>query len=257
MNRFSTGRDLTATMSTNEVSRRGFLAAAGTATGAAAAATAAAQESPTATAGGGNESTATGNESTASGNESEAGGGGGGGSGNTVPVFGSYLTGANLYSEENVQDARGQDAVTVSVGGGSDGLAFDPATIWVQPGTTVTWEWTGEGGGHNVNTNEGPATLDSGSPVSEEGATYEYEFTEEDAGITTYRCIPHEGQGMKGGVAVGDDVETTTIETGGGGPTITIPDQALALTVATFFAMTTTLGLGYFFMKYGGDYETE
>ena len=60
---------------------------------------------------------------------------------------------------------------------------------------------------------------------------------------------------MKGGVAVGDGVETTTIETGGEGPSITIPDEALALTVATFFAMTTTLGLGYFFMKYGGDYD--
>ena len=57
-----------------------------------------------------------------------------------------------------------------------------------------------------------------------------------------------------GGAVVGDDVETTTIETGGG-PSVTIPDQALALTVATFFAMTSTLGLGYFFMKYGGDYE--
>ena len=234
-------------MSTNEVGRRGFLAATGAAAGSVAAATAAAQESPTATEGGGNESEAGGG----SGNETDGGDGGGG---KEVPVFGSYLSNANGYSEEGTQDARGEDEVSVAVGA-DDGYAFDPATIWVSPGTTIVWEWTGEGGAHNVKPNEGPAGFDSGSAEEGSDVIYEYEVTEEDAGITTYYCAPHESQGMKGGVAVGDDVETTTIETGGEGPSITIPDEALALTVATFFAMTTTLGLGYFFMKYGGDYE--
>ncbi|MUV88033.1 halocyanin domain-containing protein [Natronomonas sp. CBA1123] len=204
-------------MSTNDMSRRGFMtAAAGTATAAAAAGTAAAQTQ--------------------------------------VPEFSGYLSEANLYSEDGVQDARGQEELTISVGAGDNGLAFDPATVWISPGTTITWEWTGEGGAHNVNTNEGEAELDSGSPVAEGGTTYEYEFTEEDAGITEYRCIPHEPQGMRGGIAVGDDVPT--IEVGGSqGPAIIIPDSALALTVATFIGLGTTLGLGYFFMKYGGDYE--
>jgi halocyanin-like protein len=137
------------------------------------------------------------------------GGEGGGDGGKTVPVFGSYLDGANGYSEDGIVDAREQDAVTVDVGAGSNGIAFDPPAVWISPGTTVTWEWTGEGGGHNVVANEGPAALDSGSP--QESGSYEYEFTDEDAGITTYFCSPHEGQGMKGGVAVGDDVETTTL----------------------------------------------
>ena len=178
-------------------------------------------------------------------------GGGGGGEGETVPAFGSFLDDANGYSEDGIVDARGEDSVTVEVGAGS-GLAFDPPAIWISPGTTVTWEWTGEGGAHNVVANEGPAGLDSGDPV--DSGSYEYEVTDDDAGITTYYCSPHQSQGMKGGVAVGDDVETATIETGGG-PSVTISDQALALTVATFFAMTSTLGLGYFFMKYGGDYD--
>ncbi|MEF8807069.1 plastocyanin/azurin family copper-binding protein, partial [Natronomonas sp.] len=93
--------------------------------------------------------------------------------------------------------------------------------------------------------------------VSEAGYTYEYEFTEEDVGITTYKCEPHEAQGMKGGIAVGEDVET--IEVGGGdeGPPIQIPDNVYSLTMATFLVLVTTLGLGYFFMKYGGDYEAE
>ena len=257
MNRFSTGRDQAADMSTNEVSRRGFLAATGAAAGSAAAATAAAQESPTPTEGGGN-GTEAGGESEGGGNESEDAGnesdGDGGGSGTEVPVFGSYLSDANGYSEEGTQDARGEDEVSVAVGA-DDGYAFDPATVWVDPGTTIVWEWTGEGGGHNVKNNDGPAGLDSGGPEEGDSVTYEYEVTEDDAGITTYKCSPHEDQGMKGGVAVGEDVETTTIETGSEGPSITIPDEALALTVATLFAMTTTLGLGYFFMKYGGDYE--
>jgi halocyanin-like protein len=217
-------------MDTNDVSRRGFVAAAGTTAAAvAASAPAAAAEEE-------------------SGDGGEEGGGGGG---ETVPAFGAFLGDANGYEEGAVEDARGQDAVTVEVGAGG-GFAFGPATVWVSPGTTITWEWTGEGGAHNVVANDGPAGLDSGDPV--ESGSYEYEVTDDDAGITTYYCSPHQSQGMKGGVAVGDDVETTTIETGGG-PSVTIPDQALALTVATFFAMTSTLGLGYFFMKYGGDYE--
>ena len=250
MNRFSTGRNQAADMSTNEVSRRGFLAATGAAAGSAAAATAAAQESPTPTEGGGN-GTEAGGESKGGGNESD---GDSGGSGTEVPMFGSYLSDATGYSEEGTQDARGEDEVSVAVGAG-DGYAFDPATVWVDPGTTIVWEWTGDGGGHNVKNNDGPAGLDSGGPEEGDSVTYEYEVTEDDAGITTYKCSPHEGQGMKGGVAVGEDVETTTIETGPEGPSITIPDEALALTVATLFAMTTTLGLGYFFMKYGGDYD--
>ncbi len=137
-----------------------------------------------------------------------AGGGEEGGGGETVPAFGSFLDDANGYSEDGIVDARGEDAVTVEVGAGS-GLAFAPAAVWVSPGTTVTWEWTGEGGAHNVVAEAGPAGLDSGDPA--ESGSYEYEFTEEDAGITTYYCSPHKTSGMKGGVAVGDDVATTTL----------------------------------------------
>jgi hypothetical protein len=36
-----------------------------------------------------------------------------------------------------------------------------------------------------------------------------------------------------------------------------VPDSAKTLGVATTFAMVATLGLAFFFMKYGGDYEIE
>ena len=260
-------------MSTNDVSRRRFMRFAGGATVAAsAAAQAGAAQDGNESDGGGNETDGGGGNESADGggNESEAGGGnksedgggnesedgGGGGGGNEVPDFGSYLSDANGFDESSIQDARGEDSVTVQVGAG-DGLAFDPAAVWVDVGATITWEWTGEGGAHNVVAEEGPAELESGDPVDSEGETYEFEATEDAAGITNYKCNPHEGQGMKGGIAVGEDVETVEVDTGEDGPSITIPDQALSLTTATFIAMGSTLGLGYFLMKFGGDYEQE
>lgn len=196
-----------------DMSRRGFMtAAAGTAAVAAAAGTASAQE---------------------------------------VPDFGPYLDDARLY-DDDVTDLRGEEEVTVNPGAGDEGLSFGPPTIWIDPGTTVTWEWTGEGGGHNVMPEEGPAGFEHPEIIAEPGPHYEYTFTEEDAGITTYKCEPHEPQGMKGGIAVGDDVETVDLaEEVNQGPQI--PDEAFALTVATIVALGATLGLGYFFMKYGGD----
>ncbi|ELZ48263.1 blue (type 1) copper domain protein [Halorubrum californiense DSM 19288] len=150
-------------------------------------------------------------------------------------------------------DARGQDSVTISVGAGDQGLAFDPTLVWVDEGTTITWEWTGNGGNHNVQTVDGggPASLDSGNPVGEEGATYEYETSGEDAGITHYHCVPHTAVGMHAGLAVGGDI--ATVEVGGGGSdAVFVPDAARALGIATFIAMVSTLGLAFVFMKYGG-----
>ena len=151
-------------------------------------------------------------------------------------------------------DARGQDSVTISVGAGDQGLAFDPTLVWVDEGTTITWEWTGAGGAHNVQTVDGggPASLDSGDPVGEEGATYEYETSSEDAGITHYHCVPHTAVGMHGGIAVGEDVATVEVGGGGGSNAVFVPDAARALGIATFIAMVSTLGLAFVFMKYGG-----
>ena len=211
-------------MSTDDVSRRTFIRTAGSAaaTGAAAA-----------TAG------------TAAGQEEAA----------VEPDWPSGVTSGNLGSSE---DARGQDAVTVSVGAGDQGLAFDPTQLWVDPGTTITWEWTGNGGAHNVQTVDdgGPAALDSGEPVGEEGATYEYEVTEEDAGITHYHCVPHTSVGMHAGIAVGEDIPTVDVG-GGSSDAVFVPQGARALGIATFIAMVSTLGLAFVFMKYGGTITTD
>jgi len=185
-----------------------------------------------------------------------AAGGEDGEGGKTVPAFGAYLDDANGYSEDSIVDARGEDSVTVDVGAGSGGIAFDPAAVWISPGTTVTWEWTGEGGGHNVIAKDGPAGLDSGSPT--ESGTYEYDFTDDDAGITTYFCKPHETSGMKGGVAVGEGVETKTlaganvkepIEFG-----VDIHEHWVGVTVV--LTMSVSMVFTFFTLKYGESPHT-
>jgi halocyanin-like protein len=120
------------------------------------------------------------------------------------PDWGGWLDGI----DGGYRDARGQDSVTVRVGASGNGgaFAFEPAGLWVDPGTTITFQWTGQGGGHNVVADSGPAEIDSGGPVDETG--YTYEFTPEQGGITNYVCEPHVGLGMKGAIAVGDDVPT-------------------------------------------------
>jgi halocyanin-like protein len=207
-------------MSDNDasVSRRHFLtAAAGATTAAAATGTATAQSTTT-------------------------GGGGGGGGGQ--PDLGGYLSDANNFGG-SVTDMRGQSDVTVNVGAG-DGLAYGPAAVHIENGATITWEWTGEGGSHNVVNEEG--TFDSGSTQ----ASGTYEFTFEEDGIYQYYCTPHKGSGMKGVVVVGTDYPT--VATGGDVGPSDLPSSAKTLGVATLFVMLATLGLAYFFMKYGGDY---
>jgi halocyanin-like protein len=103
---------------------------------------------------------------------------------------------ANLYEGEIV-DETGTDNPTVMVGAG-EGFAFDPPAIRVSSGTTVTWEWTGAGGNHNVVENDGE--FDSGETIDEEGYTFEHTFKE--SGNFTYVCEPHEVAGMLGAVVV-------------------------------------------------------
>ena len=71
----------------------------------------------------------------------------------------------------------GEDRVSVSVGGAS-GLLFEPPAIRISPGTTVTWEWTGQGGLHNVQ-------AESGAFESQlyNGADARFEYTFEDPAL--------------------------------------------------------------------------
>lgn len=118
---------------------------------------------------------------------------------------------ANVSNYDGVVDARGQSDVTVSVGasGNGGGFAFEPAAIHIGPEPTVLWEWTGEGGSHNVVAEDDSYASEL---QGESGNTFRHTF--ESDGISTYACTPHKMNGMKGAVIVGD-VETPSLETVG------------------------------------------
>jgi halocyanin-like protein len=169
-----------------------------------------------------------------------------------TPDWGGWLSGV----DGGFTDARGESEVTVEVGASGNGgnFAFAPAGLWVDPGTTVRFEWTGQGSSHNVVTEEGPADLNS-DLYTAPGVNYEYTFEEGDAGITTYYCEPHIDLGMQGAVAVGGDVPTTG---GGGSGGPSLPDEAKTLGVASTGGLVAVLGLAYVFLKYsGGGGEVE
>ncbi len=126
------------------------------------------------------------------------------------PDYGDWFDDVENYEE--TEDLTGEDEATVDVGAG-DGFQFDPPAIRIDQGATVIWEWTGEGGGHNVvhvpedeeeQEIEGATGADEplfeSEIVSDEGFTFEYQF--EETGTYLYVCEPHRQQGMKGAVVV-------------------------------------------------------
>lgn len=221
------------------MNRREFLLVAGGVAGTVAATgPAVAQEGNTS---GGNTSGGGGNES-----GNATGGGGGGGSSVSGPIdYG--IDGANGYDgPSSGTDATGQSEVTIAVGVGEGGYAFEPAAVHIDPGTTVIWEW--ESAGHNVHAVSG---AEFESPLQSEG-TFEWTAPEDFSGIVEYQCDPHVGQGMIAALAVGSDVPRAQ-PTGPVEPAVA--DSAKTLGIATLIAMVSTLGLAFFFLKYGGDYE--
>ena len=162
-----------------------------------------------------------------------------------------------------IEDLRGESEVTVEVGASGNGgnVAFSPAGIWIDPGTTVIWEWTGDGGDHNVVATDGPAPLES-ELIGEAGATYEFEFTEEHAGITNYQCEPHASLGMLGAVAVGEDVPTVEVGGSSGGwpedlaHDAGVPIQKHYVGIASFLGIAVSLVFAFYVLKYGESPNT-
>ncbi|WP_435067234.1 halocyanin domain-containing protein [Haloplanus sp. C73] len=166
--------------------------------------------------------------------------------------FDGWMSDVGNYSE--VTDATGEDEVTVTVGAEGNGgaFAFDPPAVQVDPGTTIVWEWTGEGGQHNVVAEEG-GDFES-ETTAEAGFTFEQTFDSE--GVVKYFCQPHRGLGMKGVVVVGEMPDSGGGGGGGGGGSAApaLPESAKALAIALTTAMVSVLALAYFFIRYGGDY---
>ena len=116
---------------------------------------------------------------------------------------------SDVSNFDGITDTRGETEVRVAVGarGNGGGFAFDPPALRVDPGTAVVWEWTGDGGSHNVVAEDGSFGSDL---VGETGHTFEHTFDSE--GVSLYVCTPHRAMGMKGAVVVGDVAVATTPE---------------------------------------------
>lgn len=116
----------------------------------------------------------------------------------------TYLTDndANLY-DGTIVNFIGEDEITVAVGAGDDGLAYDPPAARIDVGTTVVWEWTGQGGRHNINSESAIGSdyeFTSGELVDEAGHTWSYTF--EDGGVAPYYCQAHRAVGHHGALIV-------------------------------------------------------
>ena len=153
---------------------------------------------------------------------------------------------AQETTEDGGGGGGGTEEVTVGPGGN---LSYDPAELTIQPGTTVVWSWDSDN--HNVVPSAQPDDADWGGTEGGDSQTYdtghEYEYTFEVEGDYEYYCTPHQQAGMTAAI-------TVTSDTGGGSAAPAIPSSAKTLGIATTAALVFTLGLAYFFMKYGGDY---
>jgi len=106
---------------------------------------------------------------------------------------------ANVDNYTEVVNRRGLSTVTVAVGaaGNGGGFAYDPPAIRIDQGATVTWEWTGEGGSHDVVAVDETFASDL---VTSAGHTFTH--TSDEPGTFRYYCTPHRALGMKGAVVV-------------------------------------------------------
>ncbi|MFB6301753.1 MAG: halocyanin domain-containing protein [Haloferacaceae archaeon] len=166
------------------------------------------------------------------------------------PSFGGWMSGVGNYSE--VVDKTGSGSVTIQVGAEGNGgaFAFGPAAVQVDPGTKITWEWTGEGGQHNVVAQSG-ADFQS-QLTGEAGFTFSQTFDSE--GVIKYYCQPHRSLGMKGVVVVGAMPSGGGGE-GGGGPKklheLGVPIQAHWVGSATILAIIVSVVYSFYVLKYG------
>ncbi|MXR51901.1 halocyanin domain-containing protein [Halovenus sp. WSH3] len=170
-------------------------------------------------------------------------------------LYGGYLSETDNF-EGQTADATGMDEVTVTVGAGTSGLLFDPPALLIEPGTTVNFEWTGNGGAHNVYHDTAVADaeeslFDSGEPVNDSGVLYEFTFESSNTGTFPYACSPHRGLGMRGVIVVGEEnVQGDTTPFGAAEETL---NSVAIFGGAAVFGTTALVGLSAYREMFGDD----
>jgi halocyanin-like protein len=133
--------------------------------------------------------------------------------GSDYPAVDEWMTeteagGSDSRYDGDIVDLREESDVTIDVGaeGNGDGYAYGPSAVAISAGTEVLFDWTGEGGRHNVEAEpddqigESDYEFSSGDAVS--GEDNEYTHTFDESGIALYHCEPHLSLGMKGSIVV-------------------------------------------------------
>jgi halocyanin-like protein len=172
--------------------------------------------------------------------------------------YGGYLSETSNF--DGTADATGMSEVTVSVGAGTGGLLFDPAAIVVDPGTTINWEWTGNGGAHNVYNDDQLSSVDerlfdSEEPVDTSGVQYSFTFESGNTGVHPYACSPHRSLGMRGVVVVGgNNVQGDTYPFGQVEETL---NAGAIFGGAAVFGTTALIGLSVYREMFGEDDDEE
>ncbi|MFC6863558.1 halocyanin domain-containing protein [Halomicroarcula sp. GCM10025817] len=115
------------------------------------------------------------------------------------PAVDEWLASVGNF-DGTVTDRTDAETTTVTTGAEGNGghFAFTPPVLKIETGTTVRWEWTGNGGGHNVAFED--ADIESGDVLPEPGVHFEHTF--ESSGSYLYSCLPHKALGMRGAVVV-------------------------------------------------------
>jgi len=153
----------------------------------------------------------------------------------------------------------GGESVEVAVGPGGN-FRFDPDSMTIPPGTTVSWEW--KSNNHNVVPESQPDGANWGGE-GESGVTFDqghsYSHTFEVEGTYEYVCTPHESAGMVASLTVEEGASLPGEESEGGGEgggevdpeEMGVPFQAHWVGIATILGIVLTLLLTFFFLKYG------
>jgi len=101
----------------------------------------------------------------------------------------------------------------VDVGAGENGFQFDSDDVVIKEGTSVVWEWTGNGGAHNIVSDDDKADFES-ELTDEDGYIFSHTF--EESGTYEYVCVPHRAQGMSGRVRVEPEEVGARVDVGAG-----------------------------------------
>ena len=143
------------------------------------------------------------------------------------------------------------EEVVVGPGGS---LVFESAELQMLQGTTVNFVWDSDG--HNIVVESQPDDANWEGTEGGSGELYdtghEYSHTFETLGTYEYVCAPHASAGMAGTIEVVEEMSTPAPDSG----PPEIPDSAKTLGIAGLIGMGSTLGLAYFLLRFGGDYES-